>query len=91
MGVCCKVIYNTTIEEELNGLFRYPLFAPHGFKKEEMDMSEVPTPDGGQLLRVATPKVSTDETIAQCYHIFYDSTENLVNDIFAESTNGNGT
>ncbi|MED2331304.1 phage tail spike protein, partial [Bacillus thuringiensis] len=27
---------------------------------------------------------------AQCYHIFYDLTENLIEDIFAETTNGNG-
>ncbi|MDA2544411.1 phage tail protein, partial [Bacillus cereus] len=36
------------------------------------------------------PKVSMGEITAQCYHIFYDLTENLIEDIFAETTNGNG-
>ncbi|MBG9493405.1 phage tail spike protein, partial [Bacillus thuringiensis] len=34
--------------------------------------------------------VSMGEMTAQCYHIFYDLTENLIEDIFAETTNGNG-
>ncbi|MEC2914539.1 phage tail spike protein, partial [Bacillus cereus] len=57
---------------------------------EGMSIIKVPTPDGEQLFRVAAPKVSMGEITAQCYHIFYDLTENLIEDIFAETTNGNG-
>ncbi|AZR76293.1 phage tail spike protein [Bacillus thuringiensis] len=94
IGALDKNIYNTTVEEELNGLFlfsfSYPLFAPHGLEIEGMSIFKVPTPDGEQLFRVAVPKVSMGEITAQCYHIFYDLTENLIEDIFAETTNGNG-
>ncbi|MED3466563.1 phage tail spike protein [Bacillus thuringiensis] len=94
IGALDKNIYNATVEEELNGLFlfsfRYPLFAPHGLEIEGMSIIKVPTPDGEQLFRVAAPKVSMGEITAQCYHIFYDLTENLIEDIFAEATNGNG-
>ncbi|OTZ79774.1 phage tail spike protein [Bacillus thuringiensis] len=94
IGVLDKHIYHATVTEELNGLFAftfsYPLFAPHGIKIDGMSIIKVPTPDGEQLFRVVTPKVSMGEVTAQCYHIFYDLTENLIEDIFAESTNGNG-
>ncbi|MDF9626751.1 phage tail spike protein [Bacillus cereus] len=94
IGALDKHIYNATVEEELNGLFlfsfRYPLFAPRGLEIEGMSIIKVPTPDGEQLFRVAAPKVSMGEITAQCYHIFYDLTENLIEDIFAETTNGNG-
>ncbi|PEC29057.1 phage tail spike protein [Bacillus thuringiensis] len=94
IGALDKNIYNATVEEELNGLFlfsfSYPLFAPHGLEIEGMIIIKVPTPDGEQLFRVAAPKVSMGEITAQCYHIFYDLTENLIEDIFAETTNGNG-
>ncbi|MED3269485.1 phage tail spike protein [Bacillus thuringiensis] len=94
IGALEKHIYNATVEEELNGLFlfsfSYPLFAPRGLEIEGMSIIKVPTPDGEQLFRVATPKVSMGEITAQCYHIFYDLTENLIEDIFAETTNGNG-
>ncbi|MEC3016426.1 hypothetical protein J2N67_003402 [Bacillus thuringiensis] len=94
IGALDKNIYSATVEEELNGLFlfsfSYPLFAPHGLEIEGMSIFKVPTPDGEQLFRVATPKVSMGEITAQCYHIFYDLTENLIEDIFAETTNGNG-
>ncbi|PEA97950.1 endopeptidase [Bacillus cereus] len=94
IGALDKNIYNATIEEELNGLFlfsfSYPLFAPRGLEIEGMSIIKVPTPDGEQLFRVAAPKVSMGEITAQCYHIFYDLTENLIEDIFAETTNGNG-
>ncbi|WP_241752566.1 phage tail spike protein, partial [Bacillus thuringiensis] len=94
IGALDKNIYNATVEEELNGLFlfsfRYPLFAPRGLEIEGMSIIKVPTPDGEQLFRVAAPKVSMGEITAQCYHIFYDLTENLIEDIFAETTNGNG-
>ncbi|MDR5045598.1 endopeptidase [Bacillus thuringiensis] len=94
IGALDKNIYNATVEEELNGLFlfsfSYPLFAPRGLEIEGMSIIKVPTPDGEQLFRVAAPKVSMGEIKAQCYHIFYDLTENLIEDIFAETTNGNG-
>ncbi|WP_106001005.1 phage tail spike protein [Bacillus thuringiensis] len=94
IGALDKNIYNATVEEELNGLFlfsfSYPLFAPRGLEIEGMSIIKVPTPDGEQLFRVAAPKVSMGEITAQCYHIFYDLTENLIEDIFAETTNGNG-
>ncbi|MEK4675470.1 MULTISPECIES: phage tail spike protein [Bacillus] len=94
IGALDKNMYNATVEEELNGLFlfsfSYPLFAPHGLEIEGMSIIKVQTPDGEQLFRVAAPKVSMGEITAQCYHIFYDLTENLIEDIFAEATNGNG-
>ncbi|AMR87628.1 phage tail spike protein [Bacillus thuringiensis] len=94
IGALDKNIYNATVEEELNGLFlfsfSYPLFAPRGLEIDGMSIIKVPTPDGEQLFRVAAPKVSMGEVTAQCYHIFYDLTENLIEDIFAETTNGNG-
>ena len=53
-----------------------------------MNIIKVPTPDGDQLFRVVTPKVSMGEIKAVCYHIFYDLTENLIEDIFIQPTNG---
>ncbi|SEG79492.1 phage minor structural protein, N-terminal region [Bacillus sp. ok061] len=92
IGVLDKHIYSATVEEELNGLFvfnfNYPLFAPHGTKIDGMNIIKVPTPDGDQLFRVVTPKVSMGEIKAVCYHIFYDLTENLIEDIFIQPTNG---
>ncbi|PEJ75494.1 endopeptidase [Bacillus wiedmannii] len=85
-------MYNATVEEELNDLFlfsfSYPLFAPRGLEIEGMSIIKVPTPDGDQLFRVVTPKVSMGEIKAVCYHIFYDLTENLIEDIFIQPTNG---
>ncbi|MGE6619706.1 phage tail spike protein [Bacillus mycoides] len=92
IGVLDKHIYSATVEEELNGLFvfnfNYPLFAPYGTKIDGMSIIKVPTPDGNQLFRVVTPKVSMGEVKAVCYHIFYDLTENLIEDIFIQPTNG---
>ncbi|OLR25808.1 phage tail spike protein [Bacillus cereus] len=92
IGVLDKHIYRATVEEELNGLFvfhfNYPLFAPYGTKIDGMSIIKVPTPDGDQLFRVVTPKVSMGEIKAVCYHIFYDLTENLIEDIFIQPTNG---
>ncbi|WP_374222294.1 phage tail spike protein [Bacillus cereus] len=94
IGILDKNIYNATVEEELNGLFAftfsYPLFAPYGIDIDGMSIVKVPTPDGDQLFRVVNPKPSMGELTVQCYHIFYDLTENLIEDIFAETTNGNG-
>ncbi|MCU5403655.1 phage tail protein [Bacillus cereus] len=94
IGVLDKHIYSATVEEELNGLFvfnfNYPLFAPYGTKIDGMSIIKVPTPDGDQLFRVVTPKVSMGEIKAVCYHIFYDLTENLIEDIFIQPTNGTG-
>ncbi|MGE8013226.1 phage tail spike protein [Bacillus mycoides] len=94
IGVLDKHIYNATVEEELNGLFAftfsYPLFAPHGLEIDGMSIIKVPTPDGDQLFRVVNPKPSMGELTVQCYHIFYDLTENLIEDIFIQTTNGNG-
>lgn len=92
IGVLDKHIYSATVEEELNGLFvfnfNYLLFAPYGTKIDGMNIIKVPTPDGDQLFRVVTPKVSMGEIKAVCYHIFYDLTENLIEDIFIQPTNG---
>ncbi|MBK5492898.1 phage tail spike protein [Bacillus sp. TH13] len=92
IGVLDKHIYSATVAEELNGLFvfnfNYPLFAPYGTKIDGMSIIKVPTPDGDQLFRVVTPKVSMGEIKAVCYHIFYDLTENLIEDIFIQPTNG---
>ncbi|PER43681.1 endopeptidase [Bacillus thuringiensis] len=92
IGVLDKHIYSATVEEELNGLFvfnfNYPLFAPYGTKIDGMSIIKVPTPDGDQLFRMVTPKVSMGEIKAVCYHIFYDLTENLIEDIFIQPTNG---
>ncbi|EOO29541.1 phage minor structural protein [Bacillus cereus VD133] len=94
IGVLNKHIYHATVEEELNGLFvftfKYPLFAPSGTKIDGMSLIKVPTPDGEQLFRVVTPKVSMGEIQAVCYHVFYDLTENLIEDIYIDTTSGNG-
>ncbi|MED2754374.1 phage tail spike protein [Bacillus thuringiensis] len=94
IGILDAHMYDATVEEELNGLFVftfcYPLFAPHGTKIDGMSIIKAPTPDGEQLFRVVTPKVSMGELTAQCYHIFYDLTENLIEDIYIQTTNGNG-
>ncbi|MBJ8093163.1 phage tail spike protein [Bacillus cereus] len=94
IGILDKHIYGATVAEELNGLFAftfsYPLFAPHGIGIDGMSIIKVPTPDGDQLFRVVTPKPSMGELTVQCYHIFYDLTENLIEDIFIQTTNGNG-
>ncbi|WP_329764354.1 phage tail spike protein [Bacillus nitratireducens] len=93
IGILDKNIYNATVEEELNGLFSftfsYPLFAPYGVDIDGMSIVKVPTPDGDQLFRVVNPKPSMGELTVQCYHIFYDLTENLIEDIFIQTTNGN--
>ncbi|PHB90659.1 hypothetical protein COE98_15920 [Bacillus wiedmannii] len=94
IGILDKNIYDAAVEENLNGLFMftfsYPLFAPYGTKIDGMSIIKVPTPDGDQLFRVVSPKPSMGELVVQCYHIFYDLTENLIEDIFPESTDGNG-
>lgn len=94
IGILDKHIYNATVVEELNGLFAftfsYPLFAPHGIEIDGMSIIKVPTPDGEQLFRVVNPRANMGELTVQCYHIFYDLTENLIEDIFIQSTNGNG-
>ncbi|PFD95613.1 endopeptidase, partial [Bacillus sp. AFS023182] len=94
LGVLDANIYEPEVEEILNGLysltFSYPLFAPHGLEIQGMCIVKAPTPDGNQLFRVSTPTVSMGEIKVQCYHIFYDLTENLIEDIFPESTDGNG-
>ncbi|BAR81513.1 phage endopeptidase [Bacillus thuringiensis serovar tolworthi] len=94
IGALDKYIYDATVVEELNGLFAftfsYPLFAPNGTKIDGMSMIKVPTPDGEQLFRVVNPKTSMGELTAQCYHIFYDLTENLIEDVFIQTANGNG-
>ncbi|PDZ12074.1 endopeptidase [Bacillus pseudomycoides] len=94
IGVLDNNIYDATVEEELNDLFifkfSYPLFAPYGTKIDGMSIIKAPTPDGDQLFRVVTPKPSMGELTVQCYHIFYDLTENLIEDIFIQTTNGNG-
>ncbi|HFJ9375134.1 TPA: phage tail spike protein [Bacillus nitratireducens] len=93
IGILDKHIYGATVVEELNGLFSltfsYPLFAPHGIEIDGMSIIKAPTPDGDQLFRVVTPKPSMGELTVQCYHIFYDLTENLIEDIFIQNTNGN--
>ncbi|PGE86616.1 endopeptidase [Bacillus pseudomycoides] len=94
LGILDANIYEAEVEEILNGLysltFSYPLFAPHGLEIEGMCIVKAPTPDGDQLFRIAAPTVSMGEIRAQCYHIFYDLTENLIEDIFIQTTNGNG-
>ncbi|MEN1934965.1 phage tail spike protein [Paenibacillus sp. 102] len=94
LGVLDANIYEAEVEEILNGLysftFYYPLFAPHGLEIEGMCIVKANTPDGDQLFRIATPTISMGEIRVQCYHIFYDLTENLIEDIFIQTTNGNG-
>lgn len=94
IGILDKHIYGATVVEELNGLFAftfsYPLFAPHGIEIDGMSIIKVPTPDGEQLFRVINPRPSMGELTVQCYHIFYDLTENLIEDIFIKTTNGTG-
>ncbi|WP_459499907.1 phage tail spike protein [Bacillus sp. C1] len=94
IGILDPHIYDPSVEEELNGLFvfkfRYPLFAPYGTEIDGMSIVKAPTPDGDQLFRIATAKPSMGELEVFCYHIFYDLTENLIEDIFPESINGSG-
>ncbi|OTZ91460.1 endopeptidase, partial [Bacillus thuringiensis serovar darmstadiensis] len=94
IAVLDAYIYEAEVEEILNGLysftFSYPLFAPHGLEIEGMCIIKTPTPDGDQLFRVTIPSTSMGELRVQCYHIFYDLTENLIEDIFIQTTNGNG-
>ncbi|MBP3967739.1 phage tail protein [Bacillus sp. WL1] len=94
IGILDKHIYDATVAEELNGLFAftfsYPLFAPYGIDINGMSIVKVPTPDGDQLFRVVHSRPSMGELTVQCYHIFYDLTENLIEDIFIQTTNGNG-
>lgn len=92
LGVLDTNIYEAEVEEILNGLysltFSYPLFAPHGLEIEGMCIVKAPTPDGDQLFRIATPTVNMGEIRAQCYHIFYDLTENLIEDIYINQMSG---
>ncbi|MEW9578143.1 phage tail spike protein [Bacillus toyonensis] len=93
IGILDKYIYGATVEEVLNGLFvfkfSYPLFAPYGNEINGMSIIKVPTPDGDQLFRVASYNPSMGELTAQCYHIFYDLTENLIEDIYIDNQTGN--
>ncbi|PEA86374.1 phage tail spike protein [Bacillus thuringiensis] len=94
IAVLDAYIYEAEVEEISNGLysfrFSYPLFAPNGLEIEGMCIVKTPTPDGDQLFRVTIPSTSMGELKVQCYHIFYDLTENLIEDIFIQTTNGNG-
>ncbi|HDX9656977.1 TPA: phage tail protein [Bacillus toyonensis] len=93
IGILDKYIYGSTVEEVLNGLFvfkfSYPLFAPYGNEINGMSIIKVPTPDGDQLFRVASYNPNMGELTAQCYHIFYDLTENLIEDIYIDNQTGN--
>ncbi|PHA89455.1 hypothetical protein COE74_09495 [Bacillus toyonensis] len=93
IGILDKYIYGATVEEVLNGLFvfkfSYPLFAPYGNEINGMSIIKVPTPDGDQLFRIASYNPSMGELTAQCYHIFYDLTENLIEDIYIDNQTGN--
>ncbi|WJE51151.1 phage tail spike protein [Bacillus cereus] len=92
LGILDTNIYGAEVEEILNGLysltFNYPLFAPHGLEIEGMYIIKAPTPDGDQLFRVSTPTISMGEIKVQCYHIFYDLTENLIEDIYINQMSG---
>ncbi|MGH1271687.1 phage tail spike protein, partial [Bacillus pretiosus] len=94
IGVLDPNIYESSVEEELNGLFvfkfKYPLFAPYGTEIDGISIIKTPTPDGEQLFRVALAKPTMGELDVTCYHIFYDLTENLIEDIFPESVDGSG-
>ncbi|PEP75352.1 hypothetical protein CN573_10660 [Bacillus wiedmannii] len=94
IGVLDPNIYEPSVEEELNGLFvfkfKYPIFAPYGTEIDGMSIIKTPTPDGEQLFRVVLAKPSMGELDVTCYHIFYDLTENLIEDIFPESVDGSG-
>ncbi|PFR53986.1 endopeptidase, partial [Bacillus cereus] len=62
IGVLDANIYDAVVEETLNGLFTftfsYPLFAPHGLEVDGQCLIKVPTPEGEQLFRVASPMPS---------------------------------
>ncbi|EJQ44024.1 phage minor structural protein [Bacillus cereus BAG6X1-2] len=92
LGVLDANIYEAVVEEILNGLFifsfSYPLFAPHGLEIEGQCILKVPTPDGEQLFRVATPQPKMGKLTVFCYHIFYDLTDNLIEDTFIEEKSG---
>ncbi|MCM3735606.1 phage tail protein [Bacillus cytotoxicus] len=92
IGILDANIYEPVVEETLNGLFIfsfcYPLFAPHGAEIEGQCIVKVPTPDGEQLFRVARPQPSMGELKVFCYHIFYDLTDNLIEDTFIENKSG---
>ncbi|HDX9587586.1 TPA: phage tail protein [Bacillus pseudomycoides] len=92
IGILDANIYDPVVEETLNGLFifsfRYPLFAPHGAEIEGQCIIKAPTPDGEQLFRVARPQPSMGELKVLCYHIFYDLTDNLIEDTFIENKSG---
>lgn len=92
IGILDANIYDPVVEETLNGLFifsfRYPLFAPHGAEIDGQCIIKAPTPDGEELFRVARPQPSMGELKVFCYHIFYDLTDNLIEDTFIENKSG---
>ncbi len=84
IGILDNNIYEAEIEEILNGVytlrFKYPLFAPHGLEIDGQYLIKAPTPDGNQLFRVANPHPTNGELQVFCYHIFYDLTDNFIED-----------
>lgn len=92
IGVLDTNIYKANVEETLNGLFvftfSYPLFAPHGLEIDGQCLVKVPTPEGEQLFRVASPMPSMGEIKVFCYHVFYDLVDNLIEDTFVENKSG---
>jgi len=84
IGILDNNIYEAEIEEILNGVytlrFKYPLFAPHGLEIDGQYLIKAPTPDGYQLFRVANPHPTNGELQVFCYHIFYDLTDNFIED-----------
>lgn len=88
-------IIDPVVEEELNGLykftFRYPLFAPHGLEIEGQSILRVPVPGmDDQLFRVYRPVKSMGYITVSCYHIFYDLSDNFIEDTNIVEKDGQG-
>ena len=85
LGVLDSHISNQIVEESYNGLyslqFDYPIFAPHGDELTEEKIVKAPTPDGDQLFRVYKVMPSMGIKTVTCYHIFYDLSDNFIEDI----------
>lgn len=92
LGSLDKNIINPIVAETLNGTytltFTYPLFAPHGIEIDGQSIIRCPVPDSEQLFRVYNPVKSMGYIEAKCYHIFYDLSDNFIEDTNVVNKNG---
>jgi phage minor structural protein len=94
LGVLDDYIISPVVTEELNGIFKlefdYPTHAPHGDGLTPERIVRCPVADmQDQLFRIAEREASIGGTFhIVAFHVFYDLSQNLIEDTFITYKNG---